>query len=338
MMPLYALVDRQRQRAVKDGPRRASCAECGEPMRAKTGTVLIWHWAHVKDNPNCEAARESEWHLAWKALGIDGTQEITVGRHRADILAPGGYAVEFQASALDREKLLAREDDWAAQGGMTRVFRADKEFAARRIKTARSLVGYEEDLAEPERHPTLDITWSHAPDRVRAARAPSFLDIGHGELLFIGGWRPGSSPLTGYGWRVPKDAVVRNLLHGKTIPAPIAADPAELIRKIEERQRQEAAQKAKRRREEQRREAARQFDQWQRREDERQREDEQRQREQQRRAEIPARMATLAKQQAPSQRDPPPMPERPITQKLRQWRHRREEKRARKRKTRPEDA
>jgi competence CoiA-like predicted nuclease len=143
MMPLYALVDRQRQRAVKDGPRRASCAECGEPMLAKTGAVLIWHWAHVKDNPHCEAARESEWHLAWKALGIDGTQEITVGRHRADVLAPGGFAVEFQASPLDREEVSARESGWAAQGGMVWVLQADRAFAAGRITMAKSLAGYE---------------------------------------------------------------------------------------------------------------------------------------------------------------------------------------------------
>jgi Competence protein CoiA-like family len=79
-MPLYGLVDGQRHRAVKNGPRRASCAECGEPMLARTGAVRIWHWAHLAANPHCAAARETEWHLAWKVLALDGTQEITFGR------------------------------------------------------------------------------------------------------------------------------------------------------------------------------------------------------------------------------------------------------------------
>ena len=36
-MPLYALAGDTRVRAMKDGPRRASCAECGGPMLARTG-------------------------------------------------------------------------------------------------------------------------------------------------------------------------------------------------------------------------------------------------------------------------------------------------------------
>lgn len=80
----------------------------------------------------------------------------------------------------------------------------------------------------PENRATLNIRWLFAPDRVRAARAPAFLDIGNDELLFAGGWRPESSPLAGYGWRVPKDWVVANVLRGGAIPARLAEDPAEV--------------------------------------------------------------------------------------------------------------
>jgi len=247
-MPLYALVDGQPQRAARDGARRASCAECGEPMLARTGPVRIWHWAHVEYNPHCEAARETEWHLAWKILGIDGTQEVKVGRRRADVLAPGRFAVEFQASALDVDKVRSREDDWSGQGGMAWVFRAGKEFAAGHIEVCGAFTG-EEHLVKPENRATLDITWRWAPWQVRGARAPSFLDIGGGELLFIGAWRPGSSPLTGYGWKVPKDWVVQKLLHGSVIPAPFAGDPAEIKAKIDawQRQRDEASRRTARR-------------------------------------------------------------------------------------------
>jgi hypothetical protein len=300
-------------------------------MQARTGSVRIWHWAHVEHNPHCEAALEGEWHLSWKQLAIEGTQEITVGRRRADILAPGGFTVELQASAMDREEVWARERDWAGQGGIVWIFRADRERAAGRITTTSSFAGYEQHVAEPEKHETLDITWSHAPDRVRSARARSFLDIVGDQLLSIGGWRPGSSPLTGYGWRVPKDAVVRNVLLGTVIPEPVAGDPAEVIRQME-------AQKARQKREKRRREAERQEaerqrqrqrERWQQ-EAERQRAEQEQREEQLRRDRIHARMRMLA-DAAQQESRPEPLPQKPaspITRRLRGWRLRREAKRA----------
>jgi hypothetical protein len=256
-MPLYALINGQPWRVLDSGPRRASCVDCGTPMRARTGSVRIWHWAHLAASPHCEAARETEWHLAWKILAIDGTQEVKVGRRRADVLAPGGFAVEFQASALDRDEVRAREDDWASQGGMAWVFKADKEFQAGRIRLQESLAGFDDHLVKPENRATLDITWAHAPERVRAARAPSFLDIGGGELLFIGDWPDRDDyPLEGYGWRVPKDWVVENLLRSSKIPAPFAGNPVAVRYKIlqhldrEAEQQREAERKAERRRRE----------------------------------------------------------------------------------------
>ena len=232
-MPLYALVDGQPQRVLEGGPRRASCAECGADMRARAGAVRIWHWAHLVRNPHCEAARETEWHLAWKVLGLDGTQEVTVGRRRADVLAPGGFAVEFQASALTADEVRAREDDWAAQGGMVWVFKADSAFRDRlpRIRVERSLAAFRDELVKPENWATLNITWSYAPERVRAARAPVFLDVGEDELLFIGAWRD-ERPLSGYGWRVPKDWVVDDVLRGAVIPGPLAEDPEDVRHRI----------------------------------------------------------------------------------------------------------
>jgi competence CoiA-like predicted nuclease len=68
-MPLHALDDSgQPVRVLEGGPRRASCAECGAPIRPRTGSVRIWHWAHLVHNPRCKAARAAEWHLAWKVL------------------------------------------------------------------------------------------------------------------------------------------------------------------------------------------------------------------------------------------------------------------------------
>jgi hypothetical protein len=130
------------------------------------------------------------------------------------------------------DEVRAREDDWGAQGGMVWVHRADREFGAGRIVLSGSFLGWDERLLRPEDLATLDVTWSHAPERVRASRAPAFLDFGDGELLFVGGWRDGSSPLSGYGWRVSRDWVVKHVLQGTVLPCPLAADPVTVKRQV----------------------------------------------------------------------------------------------------------
>lgn len=93
-----------------------------------------WHWAHETANPNCRTSGETEWHLAWKALGLEGTQERNVGTRWADVLAPGGYAVEFQRQPFDPpSEQRRREDDWADQGGMVWIFYAIEAAAEGRI-------------------------------------------------------------------------------------------------------------------------------------------------------------------------------------------------------------
>jgi hypothetical protein len=144
------------------------------------------------------------------------------------VLAPGGFAAEFQASALAAGEVRGREDDWAAQGGLVWVFKADKEFAAGRIVLAGSFRGCDESLLRPENRATLDVTWSHTPERVRAAPAPSFLDLGNGDLLFVGGWWSRSSPLTDYGWRVSRAWVAERVLRESLVPGPLAEDPAKV--------------------------------------------------------------------------------------------------------------
>jgi hypothetical protein len=113
-MPLNALIDGLMARALRDGPRSAECFECGAPMVAKTGDLIVWHWAHRAENPECGLSGESEWHLTWKSLGLDGTQEIVSGNglRRADVLSPAGFAVEFQKSPLSWQEVRDREADW----------------------------------------------------------------------------------------------------------------------------------------------------------------------------------------------------------------------------------
>ncbi len=209
-MPLYALVDGERQRAALGGIRRAECADCGTVMIAKTGTTIIHHWAHEAEQPGCASAEESPWHLGWKSLGADGTQEITVGCRRADVLAPGGFAVEFQKSAMTPEEVWGRERDW--KGRLVWVFDAQEAFDEGRLVLRRHP---DRELSDAYRN----VNWSHAPVRIKAAQCRSLLDLGDDFLLYVGRWYD-SSPLQGYGWQVTRDWCTAFVVRGSAIPDP----------------------------------------------------------------------------------------------------------------------
>jgi len=226
-MPLYATIGGQRQRATRDGPRRAACPDpdCGQAMIAKTGDVVIWHWAHQAASPHCATAAETEWHLRWKALGPPGSQERVVGSRRADVLAPPGFAVEFQRSALTAAEVAAREADW--HGHLVWVFDARDAYLGDRLTVARVRGMAPENALR-------SLRWAHAPERVRAARCLSLLDLG-GLMIVVGRWSAGvsrspefrSGPLRGYGWQVTRDWAVVHVLHGRVIPRlPAYGEPA----------------------------------------------------------------------------------------------------------------
>jgi hypothetical protein len=116
---------------VKDGgpghPKDGVCTDpgCARPMKAARGGKVSWYWRHDKKNDHCETAGETEWHRAWKEHGLPDSQEKHVGNRWADVLAPGGYAVEFQRQPFKPpDKQQARENDWANQGGMVWIFYA----------------------------------------------------------------------------------------------------------------------------------------------------------------------------------------------------------------------
>lgn len=209
-MPFYAVVDGERTRATKDGARRASCHECGAAMLAKTGEVVSWHWAHLVENPHCEAARESLWHLGWKATADHQGVEVAVGNRRADVLTPYGYAVEVQKSALTGEEVRQREEDW--KGKLIWIFLAQEAY-----ERPEGL----EFWAANSTYGKVDwgtLQWKRGPDRVKAARCWSLLDVGRDNLIFVGEWTPKSSPLRGYGWSVPRSWVIDKIINGTELP------------------------------------------------------------------------------------------------------------------------
>jgi competence protein CoiA len=235
-VPLIAVIDGVRTRAAKDGPRRAVCTDCGQTMIAKTGEIVIWHWAHLTENPHCAAALETAWHLGWKALATTAGVEVAVGKRRADALTPYGYTIEFQHSALSPEEVRDREKDW----GRKLVWIVDAQAAYERG----TLAIYAPNVEGGRQR----VDWKFAPAWVKAARCWTLLDVGHQErLLFMAEWFS-DKPLRGIGWPVTREWVAKYLINGDQLPLPkgIRDWLADKRRQAEEDKRRRAAAEAAR--------------------------------------------------------------------------------------------
>ena len=225
-MPLYALVNGERARAtpdLRDAGVHGSCLECAALMQAKTGNVKIHHWAHLTADPNCAAGHESMWHLEWKAEGLDGTQEVAVGNRRADVLAPGGWAVEFQASPLTAEEVQAREDDWGRK--LVWIMHARKAYEEGRLNLR--VPGVDDcpwrcgiySWPAGEKH--VHFRWSHAPERTRRARCPLIIDAGPDELVYVETiTKRDGGPMIGWGQRMTRQEVVERVLKADELDLP----------------------------------------------------------------------------------------------------------------------
>lgn len=220
-MALYATLGSTRIRATHAGPHEASCSDCHAPMVAKLGDVMIHHWAHQSRPLDCRVAEESEWHREWKALGIDGSQEVAneTGTRRTDVQAPGGFAVEFQMSALTAAEVRSREIDWDDK--LVWVFDAKDAFDTERLRM----------LGDGPRY---GFHWYRAPERIHGATCPTFYDIGNGRLLFIHSSREkGTTSLSGQCAITTRDDVVRCVLRGNSLPAAPTRHIGDYIQKQE---------------------------------------------------------------------------------------------------------
>lgn len=90
------------------------CAHCGEPVQAKCGTKLVWHWAHLAAD-SCDSWHEPEtpWHRAWKACFGADRSEVAFRKdglmHIADAVNANGIIFEFQNSFIPSQEIQARE-------------------------------------------------------------------------------------------------------------------------------------------------------------------------------------------------------------------------------------
>lgn len=102
----------------------AICPLCREPVVAKCGDIMVWHFAHLSRD-ECDPWYEGEtpWHHDWKYSVSPPQREVplcvradlldhdddTLYRHRADIIAGDGTIVELQNSPIGVEDIIDRE-------------------------------------------------------------------------------------------------------------------------------------------------------------------------------------------------------------------------------------
>lgn len=98
----------QRTRSLPDA--KGWCPSCVEPLRPKCGEIVTWHWAH-QARVDCDpwAEPETAWHLAWKNRFPADCVEIPRAGHRADVVTPTGWVIEFQHSPITPAEIRERE-------------------------------------------------------------------------------------------------------------------------------------------------------------------------------------------------------------------------------------
>jgi competence protein CoiA len=160
----------------------ATCPTCGSPVRAKTGQIVAWHWAHIRD-ASCDPWSEpdSEWHRGWQELAPPERREVVMPPHRADVVTSTGWVIELQHSSISPEEIREREDFYGPR--MLWVFDAREAYEAARLRLRRR-DGY------------YSFRWMHPRKSIAACRRPVVLDCGEVALRLrkihieapCGGW------------------------------------------------------------------------------------------------------------------------------------------------------
>lgn len=154
---------------------RGVCEVCGGELRAKCGSLVTAHWAHRAADCDAWSEPESDWHRNWKALFPEAWQEVTIGRHRADIKTPK-LVIELQHSSISVEEIREREQFY---GDMVWVF--DQRRSAARI------AGFapQQDPYFPEFDRYERFAWVRHRRSLLACEKPVFIHTGRGKLFHV---------------------------------------------------------------------------------------------------------------------------------------------------------
>ena len=151
---------------VEASPRlKGTCSSCGAPVQAKCGSINIWHWAHIGSVCPFEREPETEWHRNWKSIFPKDWCEVVTGDLRADVMTPGGVAIEFQNSPISYRDIAKRERGYAKMAWILNGQPFSKRF---------DIYG-----AKPAKDGTVfcKYQWNHARKYVELMTKPIFIDF-----------------------------------------------------------------------------------------------------------------------------------------------------------------
>lgn len=151
----------------------ATCPTCTGRVRAKCGSVVVWHWAHIaQDDCDTWTEPDTEWHRVWQEIVAPEYREVIIGRHRADIRTRHGVVVELQRSAISMEEIRERENFY---DNMIWIFDVRDAVAMGRLDIRKR----SNDLRSTYR----TFRWKHARKTLAACRRPVYLDLGDERML-----------------------------------------------------------------------------------------------------------------------------------------------------------
>jgi competence protein CoiA len=150
----------------------AECPGCTAPVRAKCGSINVWHFAHLAAE-DCDpwAEPESAWHRGWKSRVPPERREVVRDHHRADIVTPKGRVVELQHGSLPVDEALERE-----------TFYGDMVWLLDGTEWATDDIDRVGRLTVNSRGDYCSFRWKHCWRWVLQLRRPVFIDRGYSIL------------------------------------------------------------------------------------------------------------------------------------------------------------
>lgn len=158
---------------------KAVCPICKCEVIPKCGEIKIWHWAH-KNLQECDSWYEPEswWHINWKNQFPKECQEVSIGKHRADIAInkknklgnfeySNRFIIELQNSSICSDNIRERESFYTE---MCWILNGDT--LAKGLELTKQTEGY------------VGFKWKYFPKSWMLAKKPIYVDLGE-KLLQI---------------------------------------------------------------------------------------------------------------------------------------------------------
>jgi hypothetical protein len=170
-----------------------------EPVRAKCGDIVTWHWAHIANDCDTWAEPESAWHRAWQDKFPRTWQEVPIGAHRADIRTPQGFVLEVQHSTINGDAIRARENHYGH--AMAWLFDARDAYDTDRLNLRTKATAGDTYRS---------FRWKHPRTSILRCTRRVLLDLGPAVLVIQRFYNTGA-PYGGYGHLATHDDVVADI-------------------------------------------------------------------------------------------------------------------------------